>query len=201
MKSIGFLTHAVSLRVLGLLQGPRGRIQSAPSVTTGREPRPPIADVFQAAGGQQAAFELVPISGAFGFADDPIRSGQHSRDRAAQPGFIAREAEMLHQAPKNPAVMLIVTAVFIPAGAVEDAILRGEIAGQTDRSLIAQPGVEALLGFLVIAAPIQVHNHHAGLIAVSAVVERAHPGKTQGVVWLALAVDEQMTGVSAIKLV
>src|SRR5260370_3825478 len=102
MKSVSFLTHAVGLRVLCLLPSPRGRIQSAPGVTTGREPRPPIADVFQAAGGQQAAFEFVPISSAFGFADDPIRSGQHSRDRAAQPGFIAREAEMVHQAPKTP---------------------------------------------------------------------------------------------------
>ncbi len=98
-------------------------------------------------------------------------------------------------------MVLVVAAGFVAAGAVQDAFLGREIARQADGALIVEPGVEAFLGILVIAAALQVRHHHARFIAVSAVRERADTRKAAGAVGLALAVDQQVPGVGAVKLV
>ena len=152
-------------------------------------------------GGQQAALQLVAVGGALGFVDDPVRAGQDARGRAAQPRVVPREAVMLAQHPENPAVVLIVAAGFEPAGAVKDSLLRGEISRQRHCPLVMQPGVQALLRLLVVAAAVEVHDHHAGFVAEGAVGEGADAGEPSGAVGFAFAVDEQMAGIGAVELV
>src|ERR1017187_9778525 len=127
MIGIGILAHARGFRMLDLFQGPRSGVESAPRVATGREPRPPVADVFQTARGQQAALKFMAIRSAFRFADDPVRSRQNARCRAPQPRVVPYEAIMLAQHPKNPAVVLVVAARLKAAGTVQHALLTGEI--------------------------------------------------------------------------
>ena len=102
---------------------------------------------------------------------------------------------MLAQHPENPAVMLVVAARLEAAGAVKDAFLGREIPGQRHRSLVMQPGVQAFLRLLVIAAAVEVHDHHARFVAVGAVGERADARKAPpGALGIALAIDEQVAG-------
>ena len=188
--------------MVDLFQSPGGRVQAAPGVATGGEPRPPVADILEAAGGQQAPLQFVAVGGAFGLVDDPVRARHDARGRAPQPGLIPREAVVLAQHPENPAVMLVVAARFEAARAIKDALLGREIPGQRHRALVMQPGVQALLRLLVIAAAVEVHHHHAGFVAVGAVAERADAGKTPlGAVGIAFAIDEQVAGMGAVELV
>ena len=183
------------------LEGPGGGVEPAPGVAACREPGPPIADVLEAAGGQQAALEFLPAGGASALTNDPIGAGHQPRGGAAQPGGVARETVMFGQAPEYPAVMLVVAAGLVTAGAIENAVLGGEVAGQAGGALVMQPGLEAFPGFPVIAAPVQVHHHHARFIAVGAVTERTDARKAPGAVGLPLAVDEQMARLRPIELV
>src|SRR4051812_44693433 len=57
---LGLATHPVRVGMLELLQRPRSRIEPAPRVATGRKPWPPVSNIFEAAGWQQAAFKLMP---------------------------------------------------------------------------------------------------------------------------------------------
>src|ERR1041385_9363232 len=102
-------------------------------------------------------------------ADDPIGALEDSVRRAPQPGLIAREAVMLGEVPENPAVMLIVTSGLIAARAVKDAVFAREIARQTDGALEMEPAIETILRFLLVAAAVQLHDHHAGFVAIRAV--------------------------------
>ena len=170
---IGLLPHARGFRVFDLFQGPRGGVQAPPGVATGGKPCPPVADVLQASGGQQAALQLVAVGGALGFIDDPVRARQDARRRAPQPRVVPREPIMLAQHPENPAVMLVVAARFEAAGAVKDALLGREIPGQRHRALVMQPGVQALLRLLVVAPAVEVHHHHARFVAVGAVARKS----------------------------
>src|SRR6266404_3907388 len=106
-----------------------------------------------------------------GFANDPVSARENPRSGGAQPGVVACEAVVLGEHPENPTMVLVIAAGFITAGAVKNALFGREIAGQCDRALIMQPGIQTLLCLLVIAASIQVDHHHAGLVAISAVGE------------------------------
>ena len=108
---------------------------------------------------------------------------------------------MLGQAPQNPAVVLVIAAVFVSTRSVQDPFLRGKVARQSDGALIVEPGLETFLRFLVVTAPVQVHDHHARFIAEGAVVEGTDARKPAMAAGLALAIDEQMAGVCAIKFV
>src|SRR5947209_7013436 len=108
MKQSRLLPHARRVRMFELLQSPGSGIKPAPGVTTGREPRPPVADVLQTAGRQQTALEFMAGFRPFGFIYDPIGGRQNARCRAAEPFLVAGEAVMLGQTPQNPAMMLIV---------------------------------------------------------------------------------------------
>ena len=161
-----------------LFQGPRGGVQPAPRVATRRKPRPPVADVLKAPGGQQAALKLVAVGGALRFIDDPVRARHDARRRAAEPRLVPREAIMLAQHPENPAVVLVVAARLEAAGAVKDAFLGGEIPGQRHRALVMQPRVQAFLRLLVVAPAVEVHHHHARFVAVGAVGETSPRAQT-----------------------
>ncbi len=137
--------------MLDLFQRPGGGVESAPGVATGRQPGPPVADVLQAAGRQQAALEFVAVRGARGFADDPVGALDDAGRGAAQPGVVAGEAVMLAEHPEDPAVMLVVAAGFVAARAVEHALLGRERAGQPDRALVMQPGVQAISNTFIIS--------------------------------------------------
>src|SRR5512137_2990128 len=107
--------------MLHLFQGPSCGIESAPGVTTRREPGPPVPNVLQAAGGKQSAFEGMAIQGSLLLTNDPIRPGQNSRSRPAQPFFIPREPIMLRQTPEDPTVVLIVAARFISTRTIQNS--------------------------------------------------------------------------------
>ena len=51
---LGGGANAGSVRIMDLLQSPCGAVEAAPRITTGGKPGPPIADVLQVAGGQEA---------------------------------------------------------------------------------------------------------------------------------------------------
>ena len=97
--------------------------------------------------------------------------------------------------------MLIVAPSFVTAGAIEDALLAGKVAGEAHSALIVQPGIQAFLSLLVISATIKIHDHHARFIAEGPVAERAHTGKTPFAARFVLAVDEQMAGVSPVEFI
>src|SRR2546427_291801 len=98
-------------------------------------------------------------------------------------------------------MMLIVTTIFITPGAIQNPVPGGEITRQADGPLVTEPGFKTLLCFLMIPPPVEVHDHHARFVSVSAVVKGANAGKPSSTVRLALAVDQQMTRVCSIKLV
>src|SRR3974390_1313496 len=123
VKSISLFPYAFGFGMLDLFQGPSGRVESAPGVTTRREPRPPISDVFKAAGGEQTAFELGGVGWAFGFTDDPISASQNSRWGGTQPAVITSETIMFGEHPQDPSVMLIITAGFVTPRTIENAVV------------------------------------------------------------------------------
>jgi hypothetical protein len=47
MECLGFATDSPGFGMFDLLEGPRRGVQSAPRITTGRKPGPPITDVFE----------------------------------------------------------------------------------------------------------------------------------------------------------
>src|SRR5206468_273458 len=135
MVSVRFLADTPRLRMIYLFQCPGCGVEPTPGVATGREPGPPVADVLQSARRQQAALELLAIGSAAGFADDPFCTRQNSNRGAPQPYFVARETIMFGEAPQNPAMVLVVAAVLVAAGAVENAFARRKVPRQSDRSL------------------------------------------------------------------
>src|SRR4051794_26290002 len=104
MVRISLRTNASGFRMFELFESPGRGIQSAPSVATGRKPRPPITDVLEAARRKQAALEFVTVFRACCFTNDPISASQDSWGGLAQPGVVAGETVMLGQHPKNPPV-------------------------------------------------------------------------------------------------
>jgi len=125
--TIGGRTDAGSVGMVNLFKHPGCTIQTAPGVTTGGKPIPPIPDVLEISGGQKAFSQIRPIGGAAGFTDDPVRACDNAGGRVAKPGFITCETIMFNQSPQDPAVMLIVAAGFIASGSIEDALLGSEI--------------------------------------------------------------------------
>ena len=63
---------------------------------------------------------------------------------------------------------------------------------QGDGTLVMKPGVEAFLRFLVITAPIEIDDHHAGFVAISAVGERTHARESPLGIRLAFTIDKEM---------
>ena len=192
---------ALGIGMLDLFQRPRGRVQTAPGVTTRRKPRPPIADVFEAAGGQEPALEFVPVLRPRRFADDPVAAFYNAGCRSPQPGLVARKAIVFRQHPENPAVVLIVAAGLVTARAVQDALLRREGTRQRDRALVMQPGVETILRFFVVTAPIQVHDHHARFVAVRTIAERANPREAPIAARFTFTVHQEMHRVRTVEFI
>src|SRR5581483_562125 len=108
---------------------------------------------------------------------------------------------MFAQHPKNPAVMLVVAAGFITPGSIQDTFLGSKVSRQSDSALVVEPGIEAFLRLAMIAAPIQVDDHHTRLIPISAVREGADPRKSARTVRLQLAVNQQVSGIGSEEIV
>ena len=198
---IRLLSHAFGFGMVDLRQRPRRRIEPTPGVATGREPRPPIADVLQTARRQKSARQVAAISRTAGLTDYPIGAFDEPRRSAAQPRVVSGETVVLGQAPENPAVMLIIAARLVAAGAIQHALFGSEIARQTDRALVVQPAVEAILRLFVITAPVEIHDHHARLVAISAIAKRADAREAAVALGLALAINQQVSGMRAVELI
>src|SRR6516164_3950615 len=125
---LGSSANPWCVRMLNLFESPGRPIKSAPRITTGGKPGPPVADVFEVAGRQKALSQIVPARRARAFTDDPIGSGNDVGCDPAQPRVIAREPIMFGQCPQDPSVVLVIPARFIAGGSVQDAFFGIEIA-------------------------------------------------------------------------
>ena len=97
--------------------------------------------------------------------------------------------------------MLVVAAGLVTARAVKDAILRRERTRQRNRALVMQPRVKAILRLPVVAAPVEVHDHHARFVAVGAVAERADAREAPVAARFTFTVHQEMHRVRTVEFI
>ena len=171
MIGVSGCADAGSVWIMNLFQRPRRAVESAPGITTGRKPCPPIADIFKVSRRQKPFAEVWPISGALGFASDPICAANDVWCYVPQPCIIPCKAVMLGQRPQNPSLVLVIAAVFITARSIKDAVCGIKITRKPRSALIVQPRIETIFGDLMITPAIEIKHHHAGFVGIDAVPE------------------------------